>query len=79
MTGWDENGEIRAVPELTTHPFFVATLFQHEHNARRSVRRPLVQAFLRPAIKIGSPGCRLLTINVVARPLQQGAEPHALR
>ena len=32
VTGWDEEGEIRAV-ELVTHPFFVATLFQHERHA----------------------------------------------
>lgn len=41
VTGWDEEGEIRAV-ELVTHPFFVATLFQHERHA-------LVQALLRAA------------------------------
>ncbi|VTP66944.1 Uncharacterised protein [Leclercia adecarboxylata] len=32
VTGWDAQGEIRAV-ELVTHPFFVATLFQHERAA----------------------------------------------
>ncbi len=45
VTGWDEEGEIRAV-ELVTHPFFVATLFQHERNALEGRPAPLVQAFL---------------------------------
>ena len=48
VTGWDEEGEIRAV-ELTTHPFFVATLFQHERNALAGQPAPLVHAFLRAA------------------------------
>ncbi|MGK8935469.1 CTP synthase C-terminal region-related (seleno)protein [Pluralibacter gergoviae] len=48
VSGWDEEGEIRAV-ELTTHPFFVATLFQHERNALAGRPAPLVQAFLRAA------------------------------
>ena len=45
VTGWDDNGDIRAV-ELVTHPFFVATLFQHERNALAGRPAPLVQAFL---------------------------------
>lgn len=45
VTGWDEEGEIRAV-ELVTHPFFVATLFQHERNALAGRPAPLVQALL---------------------------------
>lgn len=45
VTGWDEEGEIRAV-ELTTHPFFVATLFQHERHALAGRPAPLVQAWL---------------------------------
>jgi CTP synthase (UTP-ammonia lyase) len=48
VTGWDEEGEIRAV-ELVTHPFFVATLFQHERNALAGRPAPLVYAFLRAA------------------------------
>ncbi|HFQ8576835.1 TPA: CTP synthase [Klebsiella pneumoniae] len=48
VTGWDEEGEIRAV-ELVTHPFFVATLFQHERHALDGRPAPLVQAFLRAA------------------------------
>lgn len=45
VTGWDEQGEIRAV-ELVTHPFFVATLFQHERGALAGRPVPLVQAML---------------------------------
>ncbi|MEN0584413.1 MULTISPECIES: CTP synthase [unclassified Kosakonia] len=48
VTGWDEDGEIRAV-ELMTHPFFVATLFQHERAALAGRPVPLVQAMLRAA------------------------------
>lgn len=48
VTGWDEEGEIRAV-ELVTHPFFVATLFQHERGALAGRPVPLVQAMLRAA------------------------------
>ena len=48
VTGWDDDGEIRAV-ELVTHPFFVATLVQHERNALEGRPAPLVHAFLRAA------------------------------
>ncbi|HHD2680976.1 TPA: CTP synthase [Klebsiella oxytoca] len=48
VTGWDDDGEIRAV-ELVTHPFFVATLFQHERNALEGRPAPLVHAFLHAA------------------------------
>ena len=48
VTAWDEDGEIRAV-ELTSHPFFVATLFQHERNALAGRPVPLVQAMLKAA------------------------------
>ncbi len=50
VTGWDEEGEVRAV-ELTTHPFFVATLFQHERNALAGRPAPLVQLFLHAAAR----------------------------
>ncbi|HEY1759514.1 MAG TPA: CTP synthase [Bryobacteraceae bacterium] len=39
------SGEIRAV-ELPSHPFFVATLFQHERRALRGEIPPLVRAFI---------------------------------
>ena len=45
VTGWDDEGEVRAV-ELVTHPFFVATLFQHERAALVGKPAPLVQALL---------------------------------
>ncbi|MGO4881863.1 MAG: CTP synthase [Bryobacteraceae bacterium] len=38
-------GEVRAV-ELTSHPFFVATLFQHERRALRGEIPPLVSALV---------------------------------
>lgn len=47
-TGWDAQGEIRVV-ELTDHPFFVGTLFQHERNALKDQPAPLVEALLRAA------------------------------
>ncbi|HAU5429901.1 CTP synthase [Cronobacter malonaticus] len=48
ITGWDSEGDVRAV-ELTTHPFFVATLFQHERGALEGRPVPLVREFLRAA------------------------------
>lgn len=47
-TGWDNQGAIRAV-ELTDHPFFVGTLFQHERNVLKDRPAPLVEALLRAA------------------------------
>lgn len=41
----DPSGHLRAV-ELTTHPFFVATLFQHERRALRGEQSPIVDAFV---------------------------------
>lgn len=38
-------GEVRAI-ELSSHPFFVATLFQHERRALRGEIPPLVSAFV---------------------------------
>ncbi len=49
VTGWDAQGEIRAV-ELVTHPFFIATLFQHERAALAGRPAPLVQSLLRAAL-----------------------------
>ena len=48
VTGWDDQGEIRAA-ELVTHPFFVITLFQHERAALEGRPVVLVQAMLRAA------------------------------
>jgi len=41
----DLAGHLRGV-ELTTHPFFVATLFQHERRALRGEPSPIVNAFV---------------------------------
>jgi len=48
VTGWDNDGDVRAI-ELTTHPFFVATLFQHERGALEGRPVPLAREFLRAA------------------------------
>ncbi|ELY5826246.1 CTP synthase [Cronobacter turicensis] len=48
VTGWDNDGDMRAI-ELTTHPFFVATLFQHERGALEGRPVPLAREFLRAA------------------------------
>ncbi|GAB7126197.1 CTP synthase [Silvimonas sp. JCM 19000] len=45
----DDAGDVRAV-ELTSHPFFVGTLFQPERAALAQRRAPIVEAFLRAAI-----------------------------
>ena len=44
-TAHDAAGEVRAM-ELSTHPFFVATLFQPERRALRGEIPPLVAAFV---------------------------------
>jgi CTP synthase (UTP-ammonia lyase) len=41
----DAEGQLRAV-ELIAHPFYVATLFQHERRALRGENPPLVNAFV---------------------------------
>jgi CTP synthase (UTP-ammonia lyase) len=49
VTAVDDHDEVRGV-ELDGHPFFVATLFQHERGALRGKLPPAVQAFVRAAI-----------------------------
>jgi len=44
-TAHGADGEVRGI-ELSTHPFFVATLFQPERRALRGEAPPLVQAFV---------------------------------
>ena len=46
FTGFDANGEIRAV-ELPAHPFLIGTLFQPERSALQGRHHPLIQAFVR--------------------------------
>jgi CTP synthase len=41
----DLEGNLRGV-ELTTHPFFVATLFQHDRRALRGEQSPIADAFV---------------------------------
>jgi len=48
VCGHDRAGEVRAI-ELTTHPFYFITLFQHERRALRGEPNPLVNAFVRAA------------------------------
>jgi CTP synthase (UTP-ammonia lyase) len=48
ITGADANGEPRVV-ELTTHPFFIATLFQPERSALEGKTHPLVSAYTQAA------------------------------
>jgi CTP synthase (UTP-ammonia lyase) len=56
VCGRDGAGEVRAV-ELTTHPFFIATLFQPERAALRGVAHPLVSAYVTAAASwAGAPG-----------------------
>lgn len=45
----DLAGEVRAI-ELRSHPFFVATLFQHERRALAGELPPLVRAFVQAVV-----------------------------
>jgi len=49
VTARDPDGEVRGI-ELRSHPFFVATLFQHERRALSGQLPPLVRAFVAAAI-----------------------------
>jgi CTP synthase (UTP-ammonia lyase) len=51
--GWDAEGEVRVV-ELDNHPFYVATLFQHERAALRHRLPPLAREFVRASIGINA-------------------------
>ena len=51
VTAEDENGNVRGI-ELSTHPFFVATLFQPERGALAGREVPLVTAFLRACRRV---------------------------
>jgi CTP synthase (UTP-ammonia lyase) len=48
VTGVDAEGDVRVV-ELTSHPFFVATLFQPELSALGGETHPLICAFVQAA------------------------------
>ncbi|GGA22902.1 CTP synthase C-terminal region-related (seleno)protein [Dyella nitratireducens] len=47
----DEQDDVRAL-ELDDHPFFIATLFQHERDALQGVCPPLVKAFVKVASEL---------------------------
>lgn len=46
FSGFDDAGDVRAF-ELTSHPFFIGTLFQPERSALRGEMHPLISAFAR--------------------------------
>ncbi|MFC5582123.1 CTP synthase [Rhodanobacter terrae] len=48
----DDAGDVRGV-ELDDHPFFIATLFQHERGALQGRLPPAVHAFVQAAIAAG--------------------------
>jgi len=45
----DDAGDVRGI-ELDGHPFFIATLFQHERAALQGRLPPLVRAFVQVMI-----------------------------
>jgi CTP synthase (UTP-ammonia lyase) len=45
IAGLDDEGQARAF-ELTTHPFYMLTLFQPERSASTNVAHPLIRAFV---------------------------------
>jgi CTP synthase (UTP-ammonia lyase) len=51
ITGKDENGEARIV-ELSSHPFFMGTLFVPQAQSKPGTPHPLILAFCRAAISI---------------------------
>jgi len=48
LTAWDDEDDVRGV-ELSSHPFFVATLFQPERAALKGRTPPIVAAWLKAA------------------------------
>ena len=54
ITGEDTEGEVRVI-ELSSHPFFIATLFQPERRALKGEAHPLVNAYVE-AIVVGGRG-----------------------
>ena len=47
--GYDESGEVRAV-ELTSHPFYLCTLFQPERTGLKGEAHPLINAFIQASL-----------------------------
>ncbi len=54
IEGMDDAGDVRIV-RLTSHPFFVATLFQPERSALRGVVHPLIREFVVAAGRVHRP------------------------
>jgi len=52
INAMDDAGDVRGV-ELDDHPFFIATLFQHERGALQGRLPPAVHAFVQAAIAAG--------------------------
>lgn len=50
VTGEDPDGDARVV-ELTTHPFYIATLFQPERCALKGEAHPLVNAYVKAIVE----------------------------
>jgi CTP synthase (UTP-ammonia lyase) len=50
ISGLDSSGEVRIV-ELSTHPFFIATLFLPQLSSSFEKPHPLITAFLKAAAK----------------------------
>ena len=51
FSAFDEAREIRGA-ELSQHPFFLGTLFQHERSAAKNVFHPVIAAFVAAAAKV---------------------------
>jgi CTP synthase (UTP-ammonia lyase) len=49
IAAWDQAGEARAV-ELTSHPFFVGTLFIPQYSSSAAAPHPLICAFVQSAL-----------------------------
>jgi|SRR5580765_1833672 len=49
INAYDEAGDVRGI-ELDDHPFFIATLFQHERSALQGHWPPAVRAFVQAAV-----------------------------
>jgi CTP synthase (UTP-ammonia lyase) len=49
VTGMDENGEVRVL-ELSSHPFFVGTLFVPQARSEPGNPHPLIVEFCRAAV-----------------------------
>lgn len=51
IAGYDTDGDVRIL-ELTTHPFFIATLFLPQLNSTAAQPHPLIVAYLQRAVEV---------------------------